>query len=192
MSDRPDFAYGKYENFTPEMLTQNADERVQIGFRLARQLGQKVVYGIDEQSDTVDYFPFDKVQAYAQEHGRTAMLEAFHAQVEAALKSLDEAQRTQPLRLLLAQVNEPARALAEQRDFYNALLPLGDAKAQPAADLNAGWYLRNAKIFAKLTQVVQPGDRVLVIFGGGHLYWLRHFARETPGFLLVEPGEYLR
>lgn len=191
-TDRPDLAYGKYEIFTPEALTQNADERVQIGFRLARQLGQTVVYGIDEQSDTVDYFPFDRVQAYAKEHGQTALLEAFHTRVEAAMKSLDEAQRTQPLRELLAQVNEPARTLTEHRDFYNALLPLGDAKAQPAADLNGGWYLRNAKIFAKLTQVAKPGDRVLVIFGSGHSYWLRHFVRETPGFVLVEPGEYLR
>ena len=191
-SDRSDLAYAKYEAFTPETLKQNADERVQIGFRLARQLGLKVVYGIDEQSDTVNYFPFDKVEAYAKEHGRMDLLEAFHARVEAAMKSTDETLRTQPLRLMLAQVNEPARAMTEHRDFYNALLPLGDTQTQPAADLNAGWYLRNAKIFAKLTQVAQPGDRVLVIFGAGHLYWLRHFVRESPGFLLVEPGEYLR
>lgn len=192
LSRRPDLAYEKYEAFTPEMLTQNADERVQIGFRLARQLGHKVVFGIDEQSDTVDYFPFDKVQDYAKSHGQGAMLEAFHASVEKVVKELGDAQKTTPVRLMLARGNDAAQVASEHRNFYYALLALGDTAVQPGADLNGGWYLRNAKIFAKLTQVAKPGDRVLVLFGGGHNYWLRHFIRETPGFELVEPGEYLR
>ena len=58
--------------------------------------------------------------------------------------------------------------------------------------MNAAWYLRNAKIFAKLTQIAQPGDRVLVVFGAGHAFWLRHFAEQTPGFSLAEPKEFLR
>lgn len=191
-SDRADLAYPKYEAFTPETLTQDADERVQIGFRLARQLGLPVVYGIDEQSDTVDYFPFDKVRDYVKDHGQEAVLADFHARIEAALKGMEETQRTAPLRLFLAQVNDPARTLADHRDFYYALLALGDAKTQPGADLNGGWYLRNAKIFAKLAQAAKPGVRVLVVFGAGHGYWLRHFVRETPGFTLVEPGDFLR
>ena len=58
--ERADFGYPKYESFTPEMLTQKTDERVQIAFRLAHKLGLKIVYAIDEQSDTIDYFPFER------------------------------------------------------------------------------------------------------------------------------------
>ena len=194
LSDRPDLVYEKFTGFTPAALTQNADERVQIGFRLARQLGLPVVYGVDEQSDTVDYFPFDRVQTYAKEHGgpAAARLEEFDARLGAMVKATEAAQKTLPLRLVLAELNEPAKTLGDHRAFYYGLLTLGDAKTQPGADLNGGWYLRNAKIFAKLAQVAKPGDRVLVVFGGGHKYWLQHFARETPGFVVVEPGEYLR
>ena len=192
-SDRPDLVYPKYETFTPETLLQNADERVQIGFRLARQLGQAAVYGIDEQSDTVDYFPFDKVQSYATEHGQTALLEEFHARVTAVMKAMEDVQGTSSMRVMLEQINDPAKTLSDHREFYyHGLLAMGDAKTQPGADLNGGWYLRNAKIFAKLAQVAKPGDRVLVVFGAGHKYWLNHFVRETPGFTLVEPGDYLR
>jgi Family of unknown function (DUF5694) len=59
---------------------------------------------------------------------------------------------------------------------HSILLALGNQKKQPGADLNAAWYHRNAKIFAKLTQIARPGDRVLVVFGSGHAFWLRHFA----------------
>ena len=81
--------------------------------------------------------------------------------------------------------------LREQRAGYYGLLPIGAGDRQPGADLNAGWYLRNAKIFAKLAQVSAPGDRVLVVFGAGHGYWLRHFASTTEGFASVDPLPYL-
>jgi hypothetical protein len=72
------------------------------------------------------------------------------------------------------------------------MLALGDSHTQPGADLNGYLYLRNAKIFAKLTQIAKPGDRILVTFGAGHSYWLRHLVRNTPGFALVEANDYLR
>ena len=39
---------------------------------------------------------------------------------------------------------------------------------------------------------LRPGARVLVVYGAGHGYWLRHFARETPGYRLVDVRPYLR
>ncbi len=192
LSDRPDLSYAKYETFKPEMLTENADERVQIGFRLAKNLGHKIVYAIDEQSDKIDYFPFDKVESYAKEHGQSELLAKLHRRIEATMKEMETAQKTTPIRLMLAKKNDPADILTEHREFYYALLGLGDRLAQPGADLNGGWYLRNAKIFAKLTQVTKPGDKVVVLFGAGHAYWLRHFVQNTPGFSLIEPADLLR
>lgn len=192
LSDRPDLSYAKYETFEPGMLTKNADERVQIGFRLAKNLGHKVVYAIDEQSDKVDYFPFDKVEAYAKEHGQSPLLAKLHAHVETMMKETEATQKTTPILLMLARMNDPARIATDHREFYYALLQLGDRLTQPGADLNGGWYLRNAKIFAKLTQVAKPGDKVVVIFGSGHAFWLRHFVQNTPGFSLVEAADFLR
>ena len=61
--------------------------------------------------------------------------------------------------VVIADVNEPARVLSDHQNFYYALLSLANEKEQPGAELNAAWYQRNAKIFAKLTQIAQPGDR---------------------------------
>ena len=67
---RPDFTYAKYGAFTPEMLDAKTDERVQIGFRLAHQLGLKSIYGIDEQSDTIDYSPLTRWTPTPRSTGR--------------------------------------------------------------------------------------------------------------------------
>jgi len=192
LSDRADFGTRQFAEFTSEKLTTNPDERVQIAYRLAHQLGQKIVYGIDERSETIDYFPFDKVDAYAKAHGQTAVLARLEGNVEQMIKQMEAAQKTKPIRLMLADENEPAQIASGHQKFYYGLLAFGDKKEQPGAELNAGWYRRNAKIFAKLRQVARPGDRVLVAFGAGHAFWLRHFVQNTPGFELVEPNRYLR
>lgn len=71
------------------------------------------------------------------------------------------------------------------------MLDIGDAEQQPGAELNAMWYMRNAKIFAKLMKIAQPDDRLLVVYGAGHNYWLRHFADQVPGYRSVDPRPYL-
>ena len=101
---------------------------MQIAYRLAHRVGQKTVYGIDEQSDTIDYFPFDKVQAYAKTHHQTAALDRMQEKVEKKVKAEEAAQKTTPIRLLLAQMNEPAQARADHDEFYDGLLALGDQK----------------------------------------------------------------
>jgi hypothetical protein len=191
-SDRPDLSTQKFADFTPQKLTTDPDERAQIAFRLAQRLGHKNVYGIDEQSDTIDYFPFDKVEAYAKAHNQAGTLARMHGDAEKTIKEMEAAQRITLIRLLLADINESNRIRSDHDQFYYGLLGLGDQKEQPGADLNAAWYHRNAKIFAKLTQIARPGDRVLVVFGSGHSFWLRHFAQNTPGFTLAEANDYLR
>jgi hypothetical protein len=191
-SDLSDFRLESYKKFTPDKLRTNADERVQIAFRLAHQLDQKIVYGIDEESKTIDYFPFDKVQTYAKAHGQSALLDALQQKVGQMMKEMETAQKTKPVRLMLADLNEPKRVTADHQNFYYAVLAFGNQKEQPGADLNAAWYQRNAKIFAKLMQIAAPGDRVIVVFGSGHAFWLRHFVQNTPGFELIEPNSLLR
>lgn len=192
LSDRPDFGTKRFAEFAPKQLDTNPDERVQIAYRLAHQLDQPIVYGIDEQSETINYFPFDKVEAYARTHGQAAALDRLQQNVEGTIKEMETAQKTKPIRLMLADINDPAHIRADHQKFYYGLLAFGDQKEQPGAELDAAWYQRNARIFAKLIQIARPGDRVLVAFGAGHAFWLRHFAQNTPGFELVEPNLYLR
>lgn len=175
------------------LLRESRNESVQLGFRLADMLGHDAVYGFDEQPEDgePDYFPMGAVQEFATASGQAHIIEGLIADLKAevAIQQEQLAQQSMAESLIL---HNDAAVVEEQHDLlYYSMLQIGDGDSQPGAELNAYWYMRNAKMFAKLDLFAQPGDRVLVIVGSGHATWLRHFVARTPGYRLVEPMTYL-
>ncbi len=111
------------------------------------------------------------------------------------MKAFEAAQKTSTVGQLLQRVNDPA-GIWGNNDSYYGMLTIGDRDTQTGADRNAMWFLRNAKIFGKLMQIAPPGGstpaRVLVVYGGGHGFWLRHLASLTPGYRNIDVMPYLK
>jgi hypothetical protein len=192
IANTADMTTTDFDKFTPVSLTTDANEITQIAYRLASQLGHKVVYAIDEQSETIDYFPYDKVEAFAKANSQENLMAGGLEWGKVATADFEKAQKTKTVTQLLLEINNPQRAMDEMRLIYYPFLGIGDQKSQIGAELNAGWYQRNAKIFAKLNLVAKPGDKILVLFGSGHNYWLRHFVNLMPGYKLVDMVPYLK
>jgi hypothetical protein len=192
-SSAADLVLPNYRSFTLDRLKTEANEAHQIGFRIAKMAGHTDVFGIDEQpaADEPDYFPYDKLQEAEAKYGQAGRIAAAKETFKPRMKAFEVNQKVQSVAQLLTQIND-AKQVRDERFFYYGVLDIGDTNTQAGADLNAMWYLRNAKIFAKLMHVAKPGDRVLVVYGGGHSYWLRHFAAETPGYKFIDPLPYLK
>ena len=188
-----DLSLPAYMQYGPAMLASDPDETVQIGYRLAALLGHEAVYGFNEQpdADEPDYFPFEPLQAYADEHGMADRIAAIVAHVTQWAAEQEAAQAHASLPVMLLGHNDPARLRTMHDLSYNGLLTIGDEDAQPGAELLGMWYLRNAKMFAKLGLVAQPGERALVIVGSGHKFWLDQLADHTPAYESVSPVPYL-
>ena len=189
----PNLVDRRYEEFTPAELGKNRNERVQVAYRLAHRLGHKIVYAIDEDpgDGEPDYFPFGKVVEWAKANGAETKLNSELDRAKGEVERINRLQSEGSIAHVLANMNRPEQADQDQRWYYG-VLAYGDTDAQPGAELNAYWYMRNAKIFGKLMTVAEPGDWVLVVYGAGHNYWLRHFARTTPGYIAVDPTPYLQ
>jgi hypothetical protein len=183
----PDYAQ------TEQLLRTTRNESVQVGYRLARMLDHDKVYGFDERGGEgePDYFPMGKVQEFAQEKGGTEILASLFAEVEAMVAEEQAGLADRSIAQSLLVHNDPARLVAMHDRLYYSMLRIGDGEEQPGAELNAYWYMRNAKMFAKIDMIARPGDRVLVIAGSGHATWLRHFVRHMPGYALVEALPYI-
>jgi len=76
---------------------------------------------------------------------------------------------------------------------YFPLAHFGDPWNWAGADLIADWFRRNIRIYSNIVQLVSsPTDRVLVIFGAGHLGWLRHDFASDPSFRLRTLAEFAK
>lgn len=66
---------------------------------------------------------------------------------------------------------------AEELAATNARLPGTDTHAQapryPGPDMVAAWYRRNLRILSHLHAITEPGDRLLIVYGQGHIPGLR-------------------
>ena len=184
----------RFAGYSPDWLLSRPDERVQIGYRLAALAGVDRVYAVDEKDreGQPSYFPYGAVAAWAESNGRAGELQAMGGVARAFLADIERRQRTETLGRLLAEVNAPDAPMSSANAaMYYRFLAFGSGDDLPGAELNGRWYTRNALIFAKVMQVARPGDRIVLMFGAGHAYWLRHFASTTPGYVLVEPTDYL-
>lgn len=182
----PGRALPRYRQYREGNLAPDRNEIVQIGYRLARQLGHAEVIGIDAPGE----FPFGPLQAHAQAHGRAAELQRAVDAVGARTRAFEARARQSSIGRMLRSLNEPA-AIAEDHAWYLQTLRYGQGDDQPGARLVGSWMARNIAICARLVQSVQPGDRVLVVYGAGHAHLLRQCVREMPGWLLVEANDFL-
>ena len=187
----PGYVDENYARFKDADLATRRDERVQVGYRVARAAGLSTVHGIDEQPSAgePDYFPFDRVQASAHARGQDAALASLLEQAGRMVAEFGATQEKSTVAELLRAANDE-HGLADPSLYY-ALLDLDAGEDQAGAELVGYWYMRNAKIVAKLCDVVRPGDRVLVLFGAGHKHWIEQIARSVPGMQVVDAAQYL-
>ena len=125
----------RYEDFDEGDLRTDKDERVQLGYRIARLAGVRVVHGIDEQPEggEPDYFPYGNLVAYAGRSGKEAALDRVMAAGPRTTARFEAMQRTRSVGALLADWNDPANPVADQSIYYG-MLGIGDTRAQPGAD----------------------------------------------------------
>lgn len=192
--DTADLHMTSYTERAAQRVAEDRNEHFQIGYRLALQLGLENVYGFDEHGDDdePDYFPIQAVQEYAASHGMMEQFGAVMGWAEAAITEVSADDGECSIANNLLAHNDPAFIADGHSRIYYGMLQFGDADQQPGAELNAYWFMRNAKMFAKAGLIAQPGDRVLIIVGSGHKYWLDQLAANTPGYTSVDPTPYLQ
>lgn len=173
-----DYLEGKYT------LTRN--EIDQLGFRLAKELGHKQIYPIDADGD----FPFDKVQEFAKKNGKQQALDEWMALIPKILEKDSQTLKTGTISDLLAVLNREDR-VREDQEAYMDFAQFAGGGQYPGPDLLAEWYRRNARIFANLRSIIDsPEERLLVIYGSGHLYWLQRNVLDSRDLELERFGQY--
>jgi hypothetical protein len=176
-----------YERFLKEDSGLGGSEVHQVGFRLAQLMGHARIYAVDESND---WF-MDRVTTFAKENGQGELIEQLAATGQAVTTRESEFYSTHTLLENFVHVNQPELLLENHRIYVDVLARIGKGDNHVGAELVADWYKRNIKIFANVTRIAEPGDRVLVLYGQGHVSILTQLFRDATDFEQIDPMRYL-
>ena len=110
----------------------------------------------------------------------------------AMVKAQDQYLASHSVLETLLYMNEDDK-VAEAVGFYHRLAHFGEPGDWAGADLVSDWFRRNMRIYSNVTRLADsPNERVLVIFGAGHLGWLRHDVSSDPTLRLRKLAEFVK
>jgi hypothetical protein len=182
-----------YHAFRRGGFELTANERHQLGFRLAALAHLDEVHGIDWH-DFERPIGWDRAVSYALEHEQEHLVTAFTSVIQESGE--DRAAERQHLGRMsvedqLIGTNSP-EAMAASHEIYMQLAQVGEEGIYVGADVALRWYERNMMMFVNISRIVaSPMDRILIVVGAGHLPLLSHFIRGSGRFRLEHLEEYL-
>ncbi|MCC6411219.1 MAG: hypothetical protein IT270_06150 [Saprospiraceae bacterium] len=185
--------YIKYLNGTFS-IDDKRNEVYQLGFKLAKKMGHKRIYCSDASAEwfgvELDWDNYD-VEAYLKSKGQYEKSTRYDFQSFYAWS--DSLKTVQTLTEHLAMLNSPKNRLKDHQAYLTELILEGAGDNYVGADAVAKWYRRNLRIFANAYDFADfdSEERLLLIYGSGHVWQLRQLFMDSPDFEYVELNEYL-
>jgi hypothetical protein len=157
---------------------------------LAKALGRKKVYCVDWSDFWND--PSINYLKYAE---KDPELNTFLKKINKDLKDRVDAQSEKMAKLSvidqLVFLNQPERIEADHQAYYD-IIRIGRGNEYVGAGYLSWWYRRNFVILDNIIRLTDsPKDRILVIYGAGHLKLLTQFAKESGFYNVESPLKYL-
>lgn len=190
-AERAEVIDERYRRYLAGEFELEANEIYQVGFRLARRLGHERLYAVDVMGR--NYADLADPEAYAVEHGQAfPEAESWEERFTQLYQHDDQLKAKQTLREHLLYLNSEERLRIGHGHYVLSYLGLGNDEEYPATDsLTGWWYNRNLRIFSNVMRVMEPGDRLLLLIGAGHVPIIRHAADASPEIDLVEVSAVL-
>lgn len=179
-------------------------EVYQLGFRIAARCGHEGLHAVDAWGREYDSWQDIAIHCadllgVCSEGLTDEQLQELYFRVLSGgrmeafnqlLNERDARLRCETLREYLLHENSP-EAVRLGHGIYLSWLDGQGGDYTLVDQVSGWWYNRNLRIFANLKRISEAGDRILVIFGSGHLPILRHALEHSWDFQLVEPAVYL-
>jgi hypothetical protein len=177
--------HAQYTAYRAGKYALSRNEIDQLGFRLAALEKLDTVHAIDVKGD----MDLGAVIGVAEKNHPDFMA-AFGTLMQNDIQPMTKMQKEAPLRDTLLFTNDPQR-LQRGHGIYMKMAAVGDAANPVGAEQTAIWYMRNIRIFGYLARLAKPGDRIVVIYGAGHVPILQQLVRDMPGMKVVNARDYL-
>ena len=187
----------RYQNYLKGSydISDKTNEVYQISFKLAKKLGHNRIYCSDASADwfgvELDWDNYDE-DAYLKSRGQFVKSNRYN--YESFYELGDSLKTTQTLTEHQYFINRPENRLKDHQAYLTENILEGAGDNYLGADGVARWYRRNLRIFSNAYDIADfdNEERLLLIYGSGHVWQLRQFFRDSPDFEYIEPNEYLK
>lgn len=183
----------KFAKYLKSEYQLSINEREQLGFRMAKELTDKKIYCVDTNSESPGKdSDYDYVQFAARHKKSDEFLK------ETWKKFQDEGNRREnffqkiSITKQFIYLNEPLQIENDHSNYFY-LTRLGEGSEYIGANWLSSWYGRNLKILANIVRITDsPNDRILAIYGAGHLKLLNQLAAESRFYNIQSPLKFLK
>ena len=158
----------------PRPITYN-NECIQIGYRLGKVLGLNNIYAIDDDSPMSE--------------AATTIMPLVSKSVEALQADKNKHANVSLIELLRYYNSSNFSKLSHSIYIQANAIKINGAYS--GAEMTAKWYERNLKIFANIQQLATKSNKLLVLYGAGHLQILKELIDADDNLKLVDVYEYL-
>lgn len=182
----------EYSKYLAGELELSRNEIHQIGYRLGKQFGHKelvlsdagtlirTLYNDPRNEDMIPML--DSIYAgwdFSSPHNKIAK------RYRKLYKMEDQAMAGNTLLDIFKYENDPYRIRRGHGAYLVGDFELGESRGADALAMH--WYARNLRIYRNIQRsVTSPEDRILVLYGAGHLGILRQQFESSPEFELVD------
>lgn len=179
---------GKYD------ISNKRSEYFQIGFKLAEKLGHARLYSSDASAEwfgaNLDWDNYD-ADAYLKSRGQYEKSKRYD--FETLYRMSDSLKSVNSLVDYILMMNNPKDRLKDHQAYLTKTILEGAGDNYIGADGVARWYRRNLRIFANAYDLTDfdKEERLLLIYGAGHVWQLRQLFIDSPDYEYIEVNQYL-
>lgn len=178
----------KYRSYLDGTYELTEEETDQIAFRLARELNHQRLY----LAYSPVQYAFDSTVAFAKRNGQSKLIDSIIENAAELAEEYDKIALNGTIQDAVYYLNTEG-AIAKNHLGYILLSQIGDKQNKIGAETVGDWYKSNIKIFENIRQLADSNtERVLVLYGQGHLKILNQLIEDSPELELVDINEYLK
>lgn len=163
-----------YQSYVVDPRTVTANEREQIGFRLAKLYDLPFVRAVD-WNETIDGISLGDVM-----DNHPIEMETIIAAQRALMQDIETAFSNLSISDYYSYINQ-----REITDFMNqAYTEIAAVGPSGSRWVESYWNARNHSIYENVKRVAKTGDRIVLLYGLAHVHLLRQFFEEDNDFLV--------
>jgi len=180
-----DSLYNEYQN-DRFRLTKN--EIHQLGFKASKKTNLSRVTAINYYGD----FDFEKVVHYAKNSKQENIISNFNQYGKTFMDVINNELEISTIKDFLLMINTEEFLQKNALMYSKYFVTIGKNTEYVGTDLVAGWYKTNLYIYTNILRQIRPNDdKILVIFGQGHIPILKHLFSTNPDFEVVSVSDIL-